>query len=91
MQLDPTDAWIFILSTIRYTLGRSSYAVQESQNLFFKYKKLLEPWQVKVIFEEVIGEIELTERMNKTLGDRINHDSWKEFVKNYSEGEQNEG
>jgi hypothetical protein len=80
MQLSEQDAWIFIMSTIRYSMGRQTYMTDLSQQLFHKYKSLLTKDQINQVYEEVEREIDLCEKFNKTLGGKIDHVLWKRFV-----------
>lgn len=80
MDLNSEDAWIFILSTLRYAMGRRSYMPSLSRELFHKYKHLLTKYQVDQIYTEVATEIERCERLNTTLGGSWDHEGWKQFM-----------
>lgn len=81
MKLDRADAFSFIISTLRYAMGRRSYVVFESQCLFHKYKSLLAPWQIRTVYNIVAAEIYLSESKGKILGDKMDHARWRAFLK----------
>lgn len=68
-ELDPNDAWVFLLSTVRYSLGRSTYMTSLSTELVVKYKDHLNTDQLKQIAKEIREELERYDRVGKVLPD----------------------
>lgn len=73
------DAWVLVLSTIRYSLGRRSYIVGLSQDLYDRYKPYLLPWQRLQVAREVAEELRMYEDLGRTLGAEMDHKSWRAF------------
>ncbi len=84
MEVNAADLWTLLLSTIRYSLGRQTYMVQYSTELFERYGEALTVMQRLQIAREILQEVERCERQGKTCGSEGDHVHWKTFVKHYN-------
>jgi hypothetical protein len=71
------DMWTLLLSTIRYSMGRTTYMTSLAPELVLRYKDYLTPRQLSQIADEIEKEIKIYERSGRTLGDPSDHSSWK--------------
>lgn len=76
-QVEDTDFWIMLLSTVRYSFGRSSYIVSECLELIEKYK--LEESQRTQLHREISDELDRAVRFGTFLGDETNHRIWEQI------------
>lgn len=74
------DLWLFVICTVRYSMGRTSYVVSEACGMVRRYRKKLKPEQVKKIADEVAYELTMQEKLGATLGHDIDHREWKKLV-----------
>jgi hypothetical protein len=49
----PADAWGMVLYSVRYALGRSTYAVDDAGGYVLGFQDALETWQLAQIAREV--------------------------------------
>ena len=56
----PEDLWVMLLSTIRYSLGRSSYITSWAAELAVRYEAFLRYEQLVQLADEVEGQEQLT-------------------------------
>lgn len=77
MNVNKTDFWIMLLSTVRYSLGRSSYIVSECLELIEKYE--LEDSQKAQLYREIGEELDRAVRFGTFLGDETNHRIWEKI------------
>ncbi len=73
MEVFDEDLWVLILSTIRYSLGRSTYMTSYSLDLLFKYSKALSKSQLIQVEKEIIKEILRFRRTKRKISD---HKIW---------------
>lgn len=74
------DLWFMLLSTVRYSMGRCSYAPSYAVELVDRYRAHLAPEQLDQIYREVETELERHERSNSHLGHEMDHETWRRFV-----------
>ena len=86
IEIAPSDLWAMLLSTFRYSLGRSTYMTSYCVNLFDAYAQHLTESQRHQIVKEVKREVEAQESVGRTLGMQCDHDNWRKFI----EAQQNE-
>jgi hypothetical protein len=72
-ELESFDAWMLLLSTVRYAFGRMSYITGAAADLVVKYEVYLTEAQLQQILEEIDEEIDRYRRMESTLPDE---DTW---------------
>ncbi len=75
---DNNDMWILLMSTIRYSIGRKTYMSSLAGELVLKYHPYLTKDQLLQIVEEIERELKLSEVNSDYLGDKCDHESWKE-------------
>jgi hypothetical protein len=51
--VSPADAWGMVLYSVRYALGRRTYAVDDVCEYVLRYQDALETWQL----QQIVGEI----------------------------------
>ena len=49
--------WTFLLSTVRYSLGRSTYMTSHAPELVAKYHEYLEDHQLRQVEREIVQEL----------------------------------
>lgn len=86
MDVKTEDIWVMLLSTIRYSMGRRSYIVGLCGALYDRYQDALTVQQRAQIAIEIEKELELSEKLGKTLGDRMDHGTWKEMAQKIRKG-----
>lgn len=77
------DLWFMLLSTIRYSLGRTSYAPSYAMELTLRYRNELEPEQVKQLCDEVRDWLRRNARIRRGREHEYgydNSDAWRQFV-----------
>jgi hypothetical protein len=52
--VSPADAWGLILYSVRYALGRRTYAADDAGNYVLRYQDALETWQLAQIVREIV-------------------------------------
>lgn len=72
-------AWILLLSTVRYSLGRMSAAPSNAQELVRRYADILTPEQLAQIGREVQDECTACERRGVRCGMDFDHEGWEKF------------
>lgn len=78
-EVEYSDVWMMLLSTIRYSMGRMSYMPEACVELYQKYKGALTVNQIEQIKDEINEEIRKVECVGKTLGMQCDHDTWKKL------------
>lgn len=81
MEVDHKDLWMLLLSTVRYSMGRSTYMTSYAVDLVCRYEQSLQTAQLMQIAEEIEMELLRAENAGRTLGMDMDHDSWKQGVK----------
>lgn len=76
----PDDAWVLLISTVRYAMGRACTAPTAAQRLVETYRAALAPWRVAQIVREVREECRRAEREGRPLGQPIDHCGWLDFA-----------
>jgi hypothetical protein len=61
--IEPHDLWPMLINSVRYALGRASYAPSEVADLVRKYGSALKPWQRMQIAQEIREEIRFSKRI----------------------------
>jgi hypothetical protein len=74
------DFWHLVLQSVRYCMGRMSYAVGVCCDMVRSYAKHLKPHQVAQIAREIREEVDRAEKDGRTLGMDFDHRAWKELV-----------
>ena len=82
------DLWVMLLSTIRYSLGRSTYMPDYCISLYEDYGKFLSQHQRKQILDEIKQAVELAESCNRTVGMKCDHETWLKFGQGQGQGGQ---
>jgi len=77
---DFQDLWVMLLSTIRYSLGRSTYMPGYCIDLYKDYGSFLQRSQRQQIADEIKQAIELAVSCNKTVGMKCDHETWLNFI-----------
>lgn len=80
MYVSDEDMFFLLWSSIRYAMGRRSYAVSTAIELFERYKAALSPYQVRLVDHDVRAELERVEANGYELGDTVDHEAWKRFA-----------
>jgi len=79
--VQPDDFWPLVLSAVRYTLGRSSYAVGwASSDLLDRYGSHLTTDQLRQLEREIREALRFAEYDGRTLGGRCDHRAWQRAV-----------
>jgi hypothetical protein len=60
-QVAPVDMWWFLLTSMRYSLGRESYAASLTADLIRRYGRYLTDQQVKQIAREIRDDLHMRE------------------------------
>lgn len=76
VKVAPLDMWTLLLSTIRYSMGRSSYITDTAPKLVIQYASALRASQLEQIAREIEEEIAVYEKNGRTLGMQMDHDGW---------------
>ena len=74
MEVRGQDFWFMLLTTIRHSMGRCSYAPSYAVELFHRYKQHLSAEQIEQVRGEVAAELK-----GRRLGHDIDHRTWEEF------------
>ena len=77
------DLWVMVLATVRYAMGRRSYMPSLAIEFVERYRKFLTEHQFNQILDEISSELGRLETLDSTLGDKIDHETWKAFVAKY--------
>jgi hypothetical protein len=97
------EMWVFLISTVRYSLGRMTYMTSYAPELILKFHDYLADWQLEQIQSEVMSEIKLHDTLKKRdakgddytgyLGHDCDYQSWVKFVADLGEllGERKKG
>ena len=75
-----SELWLMLLSMVRYSMGRSTYIVDDACQLVMKFRNRLKPEQVQQIAKEVAEAAQRAENDGVTLGMEIDHARWKRLV-----------
>lgn len=73
----PDDLWFMLLSTVRYSFGRASYAPEYARELIHRYEDALTAGQLIQIMDEVNRELRMYESLGKTMGHEQDHKTWQ--------------
>jgi hypothetical protein len=63
IQVDTADMWPLLINSVRYAIGRASYAPAEVADLVRKYGAALKSWQRQQIAQEIGEEIRFGKRI----------------------------
>lgn len=74
---DKNDMWVLLLSTVRYSLGRSTYMTSLAPELVEKYHEYLEEFQLRQVEREIVQELRMYRRMGKKISD---HSTWLKWA-----------
>ena len=77
----PEDLWVMLLSTIRYSLGRSSYITSWAAELAVRYEAFLRYEQLVQLADEVEHELAVAEVHDRTVGMPCDHAGWKKLAR----------
>lgn len=78
--IDAQTMWIFLISSLRYAMGRRSYITSLTAELVATHFDMLTPAQREQVIEEIANELDTCERMGQTLGDAMDHELWGKTV-----------
>jgi hypothetical protein len=81
VSVPPNKLWGMIIYSVRYALGRRTYATYEVAGWVRRYRNYLKAWQIAKIGNEVQEELDRAERSGRTLGDKQDHEVWQNLVK----------
>lgn len=70
------DLWVMLLSTIRYSMGRSTYMPSYCAELYERFKKFLETHHRHQIAREIEEELRLAQSRGHYLGGHVDHITW---------------
>lgn len=79
------NLFVFLVQSLRYAMGRRSYATSETPDLIRKYWKFLDINRKQIILRDLREELEKAESWNGHLGDEMDHRNWKSLYKDISE------
>lgn len=79
-KVNADDLWTMYLSTLRYSLGRSTYIVTECTRLYNTYKEHFSPSQRSQVAHEIQSELSRAERAGTTVGMDMDHSVWVKFA-----------
>jgi hypothetical protein len=74
------DMWLMLLSMVRYALHRSSYIVGDACEMVLRFRGYLTSSQVAQIAREVSDTLEKAESVGATVGMKMDHETWTQFV-----------
>ena|SRR3990167_6170259 len=80
VEISKQDIWIMLFSTIRYSMGRTSYMPWFCKDLMTRYSGCLEKFQVEQIGDEIKTELRLAKNVGNCLGSKYDHEIWEETV-----------
>ena len=80
IQIEATDLWVLLSSTIRYSMGRQGYMPSYCAEIYHKYKDFLSIGQRRQIAEEIFEQIRLAEASGKFLGSEYDHNEWRNLA-----------
>lgn len=78
--IDAQTMWIFLLSSLRYAMGRRSYITGVTAELVAEHFDMLTPAQREQVIEEIQQELDRREAVGSTLGDQCDHEVWQRAV-----------
>jgi hypothetical protein len=76
----PDDAWVLLLSTVRYSMGRRTYMTELAPTLVLRYATALTDDRLRQIGSEVNEALTRALSMGGTLGSVEDHKLWGKFV-----------
>lgn len=76
IHVDPFELWIFLIQSVRYSMGRSTTAPSAACDAVRRYSADLAPHQRRQILNEVAREIADCEAAGRRLGDECDHAEW---------------
>ena len=79
-EVSKMDIWMMLLSTIRYSIGRTSYMPSMTIDLIKRYSDSLEDHQLAQIKREVEYELRIEEQHKGHMGWECDVQTWKNFV-----------
>ena len=77
---DSADVWVLLLSTIRYSLGRSTYMTSVCTEFYHRYKHFLTENQRSQVRKEIKQELDRATGSNQFLGMEMDHKEWQNLV-----------
>lgn len=79
-EIDSETMWIFLLSSLRYAMGRRSYITSLTAELVAKHFDMLTPAQREQVIQEIMTELDRRTAIGQTLGDACDHEMWWKTV-----------
>lgn len=79
IHVDPMDLWIFLINSVRYSMGRRSTAPSMTCTALRQYAKHLIPQQRDQIRREIEQELSVEARHPGHLGDPCDVATWREM------------
>jgi hypothetical protein len=80
VQVNDRHLWFMLLSTVRYSLHRCSYAPSFAAELVQQYRSVLTDQQIQQIREEVEAELRVAERNGRYVGHECDHRTWRRLA-----------
>lgn len=80
VEVNDQHFWFMLLSTVRYSLHRCSYAPSFAAELVLAYRSALTEQQVQQIREEIEAELRVAERNNQHVGHECDHRTWQQLA-----------
>lgn len=72
--------YIFLSSTLRYSMGRQSYATGQCCDLIRQYGTSLEIYHLESLQRDLKGELDSEVRLGGTLGAPMDHAEWEQLL-----------
>ena len=80
MSVAVTDLWVLLISTVRYSMGRSTYMSSLAWELTVAYNKALTDQQLQQTIEEIEKELEIEKNRKGHMGMACDVTSWERGV-----------
>lgn len=80
VEVNDAHLWFMLLSTVRYSLHRTSYAPSYAFELMQTYRSALTDEQAGQIRQEIEAELRIADRNGKTVGHACDHETWRKLA-----------
>ncbi len=85
IEISEEELALFLMSLVRYSLGRRSYIVTDAILAIEKYIHKIPKWDQDRIIEQIQENIDFAVRGNRFVGDEMDHRAWEESLKRLRE------
>ena len=79
-QVSPQDMWVLLGSTVRYSLGRTTYMSGLAGELVLQYQSYLTTFQLSQISSEVLDTVKRHRSTGKGCGADMDLKAWEKFL-----------